>query len=68
VSLPDLSTCEFFLYSYPKKLASYLGRIQRANLREKRYTSQNAAENLRSHLHQCIAAGGHHLPDVIFKT
>jgi len=29
---------------------------------------QNSAENFRNRFHQCIAAGGHHLSDVIFKT
>ena len=29
---------------------------------------QKAVENFRNRLHQCIAAGGHHLADVIFKT
>jgi hypothetical protein len=29
---------------------------------------QNAAENFRNHIHQCIATNGHLLSDVIFKT
>jgi len=29
---------------------------------------QKAVENFRNRLHQCIAAGGHYLADVIFKT
>lgn len=74
---PDLSICDFFLWGYlkekvfkhrPHTLEELKDRIREEIGAIPVEMCQNAVENFRNRLHQCIAAGGHHLSDVIFKT
>lgn len=74
---PDLSICDFFLWGYLKekvfKHRPHDLEELKMSIREEITAipiemCQNAAENFRNRLHQCIASGGHHLADVIFKT
>jgi len=74
---PDLSICDFFLWGYlkekvfkhrPHTLEELKDRIREEIGAIPVEMCQNAAENFRNRLHQCIAAGGHHLSDVIFKS
>lgn len=74
---PDLSICDFFLWGYLKekvfKHRPHTLEELKTRIREEIATipvdmCQKAVESFRNRLHQCIAAEGHHLADVIFKT
>ena len=74
---PDLSICDFLLWGHLRgkvfqhrlhtfdELKNQIREDIAAVLSE---MCRNAVESLKNRLHQCIAGGGHHLSDVVFKT
>ncbi|XP_039294955.1 uncharacterized protein LOC120353834 [Nilaparvata lugens] len=74
---PDLSVCDFFLWGYLKEKVFKHRPHTLEELKEKIREEiqalpvaicQNAFENFKNRLHQCIAADGRHLTDIIFKN
>ncbi|XP_039282917.1 uncharacterized protein LOC120351044 [Nilaparvata lugens] len=74
---PDLSVCDFFLWGYPKEKVFKHRPHTLEELKEKIREEiqalpvaicQNVFENFKNRLHQCIAADGRHLTDIIFKN
>lgn len=73
---PDLSICDFFLWGYlkekvfkhrPHTLDELKVRIREEIRAIPIQMCRKAVESFRNRLHQCIAAEGRHLRDVIFK-
>lgn len=74
---PDLSMCDFFLWGYlkekvfkhrPHTLEELKNRIIEETSAIPLEMCRKAAQNFRNRLHQCIAAEGRHLAEVVFKT
>ena len=74
---PDLSICDFFLWGHlkervfrsrPQTLPQLRERIIAEVMAIPRHMCERAVGNFRERLQQCVAANGHHLPDIIFKT
>jgi len=73
---PDLSICDFFLWGYLKEKVfrhrpHTLQELKRRIIEEvnaiPNQMCQNAARSFQNRLHQCIATGGRHLADIVFK-
>ncbi|XP_014473878.1 PREDICTED: uncharacterized protein LOC106744010 [Dinoponera quadriceps] len=73
---PDLSICDFFLWGYLKEKVfkhrpHTLQELKRRIIEEVNaipiQMCQNAARSFQNRLHQCIATGGRHLADIVFK-
>lgn len=74
---PDLSICDFFLWGYikekvfkhrPHTVEELKDRIREELAAIPIEMCRRAVQNFRTRLQECIAADGHHLRDIIFKT
>ena len=73
---PDLSICDFFLWGYLKEKVFKRRPHTLPQLREQiievnpipRGIYERAVRNFKDRLQQCVAANGHHVADIIFRT
>ena len=70
---PDLTPCDFFLWSYLKakvyaRRTGTIEQLKEAIWQELTAMTRKAMYNFRERLQQCVINNGRHLSDVIFKS